>query len=504
MSQLLAIDERFATQLPQSTKANISDQTKPLTNRRSVLLQWDKQELRVEAMVDTGCTNRNFISPGLARWLRSVGAVRDDTSGRVCSAFGQCKELVETFVAFDVVFNDIVTNTPATITISATVLDMKNLQLVLGLRTVCDHDLVRRMIMPPTPLAAAKSKLIRADRHRGTVPSAEAGSPPILCHYCVRPGLSDATDPANRPTDSTLDALTAWLAVMARQVQVESEISDLLLDGQLDSTLKATPTLEAVSKHKKGKASKRKRASSTEEAALTNEADARPEEATSTETAKSGPKVALEGRRRSANIASQVYKYNTNDGSGVEIVDSAQAKQAVECALCTLREDKSMYLDPEPDAEEIEEAHAVDLFDMLPTGASSEATNELPGPDGPPALQEATRQLCSEFSDLIYTKVRAEPARVTPMEIWIDENKEFYIPAWRKSPRPQSAEKLQKLKSMIADLLRAGVIRTSTARHASQVLLVVKKNTTKLSFCVDYRELNSVTRGGRMGNTQHR
>ena len=499
MSHLLAIDELIATQMSQPSKANISYKTKPLTNRRSVLIRCDKQEMRVEALVDTGCTHRNFISPGLAGWLRSVGAVRDDTSGRVCSAFGQCKELVETFVAFDVVFDDIVNNTSATITISATVLDMKNLQLVLGLPTICVHDLVRRMIMPPPLLATAKTKLTRADRHRGTGPSAEAGSPPILCHYCVRPRLSDATDPANRPSDSTLDALHAWLAVTARQVQAESEISDPPLDGQLDPTLKATtPTLKAGSMRKKEKSAKRKRATSTYEAALTDEAGACPEEAALTKLAKFGPEVALGDRRCSANIASQVIKYNTDDDSGVEIVDSAQAKQIVEGALCTLREDKSMYLDPEPDAEEIDEARVVDLFDMLPTGASSEATNELPGPEafhGPPALQEAMKQLCAEFSDLFSTKVRTEPARVTPMEIWIDEGKEFYVPESRRSPRPQSAEKLTKLKSMITDLLRAGVIVDSSARHASQVLLVIKKNTTKLRFCVDYRELNSVTKG---------
>ena len=41
---------------------------------------------------------------------------------------------------------------------------------------------------------------------------------------------------------------------------------------------------------------------------------------------------------------------------------------------------------------------------------------------------------------------------------------------------------------MLAELLRLGVIRTSTKITGAQVLLVAKKGTTKLRFCIDYRE----------------
>ena len=99
-------------------------------------------------MVDTGCTRRNFISPTVADWLRSTGAVHDKTSGRVCTAFGQCKDLIDKFVSFDMSFHDNVNNSQSTITIDATVLDMKNLQLVLGLPTISEHNLVTRMLMP--------------------------------------------------------------------------------------------------------------------------------------------------------------------------------------------------------------------------------------------------------------------------------------------------------------------------------------------------------------------
>ena len=83
MSLVLAIDEQNPTVIPETTKAKFFIETKPLANRRSVLIHCGKQKLRVDAMVDTGCTHRNFISPALADWLRSECAVRDDTSGRV-------------------------------------------------------------------------------------------------------------------------------------------------------------------------------------------------------------------------------------------------------------------------------------------------------------------------------------------------------------------------------------------------------------------------------------
>jgi hypothetical protein len=47
---------------------------------------------------------------------------------------------------------------------------------------------------------------------------------------------------------------------------------------------------------------------------------------------------------------------------------------------------------------------------------------------------------------------------------------------------------------MVESLLRLNVIRVSRAESASQVLLVVKKNTTKLRFCIDYRELNEISK----------
>ena len=47
---------------------------------------------------------------------------------------------------------------------------------------------------------------------------------------------------------------------------------------------------------------------------------------------------------------------------------------------------------------------------------------------------------------------------------------------------------------MVEELRRLNVIRVSTADTASQVLLVAKKGTKKLRFCIDYRAVNEATK----------
>lgn len=48
--------------------------------------------------------------------------------------------------------------------------------------------------------------------------------------------------------------------------------------------------------------------------------------------------------------------------------------------------------------------------------------------------------------------------------------------------------------SAIGEMLRAGIIEPSDSPWASGVVMVNKKRSTKMRFCVDYRPLNSVTK----------
>ena len=171
------------------------------------------------------------------------------------------------------------------------------------------------------------------------------------------------------------------------------------------------------------------------------------------------------------------------------------------CELCSLIVDKSALLTPDPPIEEIDEPESPYDVDISDVRGSSESRchdvgNELPSQEqmfGPESLRTSIAELCHQYRDIFSSSVKEEPARVRPFEIHI-EGSEWKIPASRRAPRPQSPEKSRALKQMIEDLLRLGVIRVSQAEHASQVLLVVKKNTTKLRFCVDYRELNDISK----------
>jgi hypothetical protein len=163
------------------------------------------------------------------------------------------------------------------------------------------------------------------------------------------------------------------------------------------------------------------------------------------------------------------------------------------CELCCLIVDKSALLTPEPQIEEIAEPESLD-FDDMPTEGDAKSDSELPGPEqifGSESLQASVKQLCLKYKDIFSASVKVDPARVSPFEIEVDGT-EWKIPASRRAPRPQSHEKTAALKGMVEDMLRLGVIRHSNAAHASQVLLVVKKNTKKLRLCIDYRELNEI------------
>ena len=103
------------------------------------------------------------------------------------------------------------------------------------------------------------------------------------------------------------------------------------------------------------------------------------------------------------------------------------------------------------------------------------------------------REVCRRYISILRCEVRAEPANLPPMELEIDADKLRQTRSSRNTPRPQSPMKLMELKKMIEDLLRLGVLRVSTVETASQVLLVAKKGSKKLRFCIDFRAVNDAT-----------
>ena len=113
--------------------------------------------------------------------------------------------------------------------------------------------------------------------------------------------------------------------------------------------------------------------------------------------------------------------------------------------------------------------------------------------NGSESMRARLREVCRRYIIIFRREVGSDPALLPPMELEIDADKLRRTRSARNTPRPQSPTKLMELKKMIEDLLRLGVLRVSTAETGSQVLLVAKKGTKKLRFCIDFRALNDAT-----------
>ena len=102
------------------------------------------------------------------------------------------------------------------------------------------------------------------------------------------------------------------------------------------------------------------------------------------------------------------------------------------------------------------------------------------------------REILEECRGVFSRTLRETPARISPMEIEVDADK---LKKARLSgrARPLSEVKLAKLRVMLGALLRVKIIRACREANGSQVLLVAKKGSTKLRFCIDYRAINDAT-----------
>jgi hypothetical protein len=426
------------------------------------------QVLKVEALIDTGATRRNYISTRVAEWLSDAGALPTSAPGRVCTALNECATLSSSY-HFVCQFNNNVNNTSEKITIDATVLDsMSNTDLIIGLQTIIANDLVSKTLMPREP----PFKQRRVDRHAVTSPS-NPQFPGNRCGYCVTP---------SETTISRRQQAKAKAA--ARQQRAKDTAALISYIDAFDAIYGLDANFEL----------RRKRA--VEEA----EELYRPEQGESVVPNSLGDTVATnEETHDQRELTSQKRRQlNCEPCAYSERELTSQKRRQLNCELCALTVDKSVLLDPETTAEEISEPSSLDLNDVTLLGKDEEANgSELPGPDqifGSKTLREGIQSLCMKYHSIFSSKVRDTPATVAPLEIEIDEGSVWKIPASRRGPRPQSHEKMAVLKEMVENLLRLRVIRVSRAEHASQVLLVVKKNTTKLRFCIDYRELNEISK----------
>jgi hypothetical protein len=111
-----------------------------------------------------------------------------------------------------------------------------------------------------------------------------------------------------------------------------------------------------------------------------------------------------------------------------------------------------------------------------------------------PTLTSKARKLCYEFKDIISDSLDPKPAKVDePMEIDIEEGAWFNNPGNRRPSRAQSAAKQHEIRKQLQKMIANRIIQPSQAKAWSQVLLV-RKPDSKWRFCVDFRNLNAITK----------
>ena len=111
-----------------------------------------------------------------------------------------------------------------------------------------------------------------------------------------------------------------------------------------------------------------------------------------------------------------------------------------------------------------------------------------------PTLEQRARKLCYEFKDIISDSLDPKPAKVDePMEIDLELGAWFNNPGNRRPSRAQSAAKQHEIRKQLNKMIANRIIQPSQAKAWSQVLLV-RKPDSRWRFCVDFRNLNAITR----------
>ncbi|KAI3360686.1 hypothetical protein L3Q82_002556 [Scortum barcoo] len=117
--------------------------------------------------------------------------------------------------------------------------------------------------------------------------------------------------------------------------------------------------------------------------------------------------------------------------------------------------------------------------------------NTLAFPGGPTVeMQEELWQLLWDFKD-IFALTEEEVGLTHLVQHEIDTGDAQPI---KTCPRCLPLAHQAAADSAIDEMLKAGIIEPSDSPWASGVVMVNKKKSTKMRFCVDYRPLNSVTK----------
>lgn len=156
-----------------------------------------------------------------------------------------------------------------------------------------------------------------------------------------------------------------------------------------------------------------------------------------------------------------------------------------------VRKNMKEFIKFDPEAEGIPYPFA----EQSPYDPETQGNNTLPHIHGDKILKQKLTELCTEFADIFSAKVRKEPANLPPFTVNCDTAR-WHTNKNRGPARVQSAAKQAETIRQINEMLELNVIRKSQASVYSQVHLVPKPNSTKMRFCIDYRNLNECCEKG--------
>ena len=208
--------------------------------------------------------------------------------------------------------------------------------------------------------------------------------------------------------------------------------------------------------------------------------------------------------------ASGSYKANLEGTASSMASIRAAGETLCTCELCSLQVGSVEFFGPEEEDDESSSLEATsDISDLLPdlptrsaAGGSASTTDvgdtsaifcQEGRLDASPEFPVRMRSLCEKYAHIFSDKVKPESAKIPPMVLEVDA---AILKFGRLSARarPQSSAKIVKLREILNQLLRLGIIRASRQTVGSHVLLVVKKGSDKLRLCIDYRAINEATK----------
>jgi len=112
-----------------------------------------------------------------------------------------------------------------------------------------------------------------------------------------------------------------------------------------------------------------------------------------------------------------------------------------------------------------------------------------------PSVRKAVKTTLESFSEIFRKELPAEPSRIPPFDLELEENNTWNTDRNNKRPpRIQAIVKQYEVSKFIRKATAVGLIRPSQANAWSQVHLTPKKDTGKWRFCIDFRALNDASK----------